>query len=236
MPSLELRRHVEHGTTAKGWACNSEVGYLHLASLVDQDIRRLEVLMYDPFRVDRRETFAQLASQLEHFILSHPPLLEASFQCTPLDIFHRDELPAVGILMEIVDPADIGMGDLHSRIGLDSRTSHTAGHEFQCYLLAATQVFGKKNLPHATPSQFPDDPETTAAQPSRPFRTWVITRFRPRIRMVDYLSIGEISRATRTPRLAGLELHIASRTSRHGSASMLSANYHRGSASWVVRG
>ena len=115
-----LRRHVGERpfrdpiTTDEvgGLIRDSEIHQLRLAGLVDHDVGRLQITMEHAARVNRRQSGAHPAEQLNSRGFHETPAgLEQVREIVTVDVFHREKGLSVGF-PDVVDPADIRMRDL----------------------------------------------------------------------------------------------------------------------------
>ncbi len=102
--------------------------------------------------------------------------LDKSREGTPLDIGHRDEVPAVD-LAEVVDRTDMGMPQVAGRAGLAKKALHLLARRvfgevgrFEGDLPLDLGVLGQVDRPHRTFAESPDNPVTSepSREPARP--------------------------------------------------------------------
>ena len=121
--------------------------------------------MQHPFLVRCRQTGAELLGDLDAFVFGQPPdAPQQSPQIFAVDIFHREEVTAAD-LADVVDAADVGMGDLAGDADLAEEPLEASGvvlevgrQELEGDGLAELQVVRAVDLAHAPLAALLDDP------------------------------------------------------------------------------
>src|SRR2546425_1728892 len=107
------------GIAADGLACvsdfgQSEVQDLGVPTFGDEDVRRLDVAMDDPFGVRRIERVGDFDGHPQPALDFEGPAFDQTLECGPVEIFHGNEGLAL-MLSDLVNRANTGM--IQSRSG-----------------------------------------------------------------------------------------------------------------------
>ncbi len=123
-----LRRHVAgraehlpvHGDIGlEGQARNPEVGDDHPVARQDLDVIGLDIAVDDPAPVGEGEAFQHLLRQVHRVLRLHCPAgINQVPEGLPLQVLHRDEVAAAGILPNLVNRDDVRVLQRTRRAGL----------------------------------------------------------------------------------------------------------------------
>jgi hypothetical protein len=86
----------------------TKVQNLCVASIGDEQVRRLNVPVDDAFRVRRVESIHNFDGDVEHLLQLHWSPTDGVLEGLALQILHRDEGFSI-LLPDVVDGADVGM-------------------------------------------------------------------------------------------------------------------------------
>ncbi len=139
----------------------SEVEYLHLPGVGNEDIGGLDVAMNDAFFVAGGQCVRHLDADIQNLVDVHGLATQTLFQADALELLHDDERQAVH-LFNVVDGADAGVVQLRGSAGLPQEAVHrllvvdqVVRNELQSDVAAQTRVFRVIDKPHATTAEFP---------------------------------------------------------------------------------
>jgi hypothetical protein len=142
----------------------SEIGDARTATAVDHHVGRLQIAMQDALLVGGRQTGADAARDLDCFVLRQTPdSPEQRGQVLSVDVLHGKVGVAVQ-LADVVDPANVGMGDLERDADLVQEAlvavrvpRQRPGQELQRHGLAQFEVVRAVDLAHPAAPEQADD-------------------------------------------------------------------------------
>ncbi len=137
-----------------------EVQDLGVATLGDEDVRRLDIPMDDLVSVSGGKAVGDLGSIPEDLVGAEPFRLEAMRQRFAFQQFHRNEVPTF-VLVDVVDGADVWVIQRRRRAGLPLEpgdrftvVGKPLGQEFQRDRAPEPEVVGPVDNTHPPASQF----------------------------------------------------------------------------------
>ena len=142
----------------------TEIEHLH-AAFAEDDIRRLDVAVNDPFGVSRIEGIRRLNADVDHLADLEGTLTHQGIQRLAFHEFHGDEQVPVWRLSDFIDDTDVWMIQGRGRLGfLDeplpprSIVRHFEGQDFQGDFAIERRIFRQIDLAHPARPQFGGDP------------------------------------------------------------------------------
>jgi hypothetical protein len=130
----------------------------------NENVRRFDVPMDDPFGVGGIEPVGDLDGQVEDFISAQRLSPDAMFERVALQELHGDEAPPF-VLVDVIDGADVGMVQGRSRLGFTLESLQRVavsrqlfGQELQGNGAPEAGVLGLVDHTHAAPAELLQDP------------------------------------------------------------------------------
>jgi hypothetical protein len=168
-----LRAHVRHGSGNRALprGCrsredgDSEIEQLGRAIPRDENVRRLDVPMDDPFLMRGRQGTRDLFRQRERLLNRQPATPVSLLECLPVVVTHHDEEPPRCGLTNVVDDADIRVIEGRCCLGFTEETglgvrvgSERPSQELQRDEPVETLIESLEHDAHASSGQLLEDP------------------------------------------------------------------------------